>query len=126
MAPSSATPACRWAGSEHPSWARRCANTLLSAARTFLLWCELGSTYHCQQMFLNRGDGLTGHERAGALIDVLAEAHPEIRGLSPRFVQGTFNDVVVLDGKWAARFPRTGAVLAQAPRRAAAMRLIGG
>ncbi|GGN15814.1 hypothetical protein GCM10011609_65570 [Lentzea pudingi] len=86
----------------------------------------IDSTYPCRQMLPDRGDDLTGHKRAAALTDVLAEAHPEIRGLSPRFVQGTFHDVVVLDETWAARFPRTGAALAQAPRRAAAMRLISG
>ena len=63
-------------------------------------------------------------ERSEVLIDVLAASRPEIRRLSPRFVRGTFHDVVVLDGAWAARFPRTGAVLAEAPRRAGATRAI--
>ncbi|HWO66484.1 MAG TPA: aminoglycoside phosphotransferase family protein [Umezawaea sp.] len=63
-------------------------------------------------------------ERSEALIDVLALSRPEIRGLAPRFVQGTFHDVVVLDGAWAARFPRTPAALAEAPRRAGATRAI--
>ena len=62
--------------------------------------------------------------RAETLIDVLAVARPEIRRRAPRLVRGTFHDVVVLDGEWAARFPRTEAALADAPRRARAAHLI--
>ena len=35
--------------------------------------------------------------------------------------RGTFNDAVVVQGRWVARFPRTATALADAPRRAKAL-----
>lgn len=40
---------------------------------------------------------------------------------SAELKHGTFNDAVVVHGKWVARFPRTAASLADAPRRAEAL-----